>query len=90
MSQMVAESCREYFNKQIEVCALELRKHGGPFLCGRDFTSADILLTHCLNWAGSLDWPLPSAATFRAYLQRTTTRPAYVRTYGQPKGAAKL
>ena len=84
-NEMTAESCRLYFNKQIKVCAEELKERG-PYICGADFTAADILLTHCLNWAASFEWELPEDDVFQEYLQRTTTRPAYLAVYApKPK-----
>ena len=47
-SDMTAESCRLYFNKQIKVAAAELSERG-PYILGETFTAADILLTHCLT-----------------------------------------
>lgn len=34
----------------------------GPFVMGENFTIADILLTHCLNWAHSAKFPIESNA----------------------------
>ena len=34
----------------------------GPFVMGESFTIADIVLTHCLNWAHSAKFPIESNA----------------------------
>src|SRR5258708_7644152 len=51
---------------------------GGPFLAGAPFTIADISVTYSLGiWQGPLKKPL--SANLSAYLERTTSRPAYER-----------
>lgn len=47
----------------------------GPFLQGETMTLADILLAHCLIWAGKAGFPDPGAK-LNAYLARMSARPA--------------
>jgi len=50
----------------------------GPFFGGDDFSIADISVTYALGlWSGPLKKPL--SETLSAYVQRTTSRPAYER-----------
>ena len=56
----------------------ETRLGDGPFLMGDQFTIADIVAVHCLNWAFVAKFP---AATDRvkAYSKAARSRPAYAR-----------
>ncbi|WP_293573858.1 glutathione S-transferase family protein [Phaeobacter sp.] len=47
----------------------------GPFLMGEDFTIADIICTHCLNWAFAAKFPIESERLLD-YLNQTRRRPA--------------
>ena len=52
----------------------------GPFLMGETMTVADIVLTHCLGWAGMAKFPaLPPELD--AYFERMTARPAAAKAY---------
>jgi glutathione S-transferase len=53
-------------------------KMAGPFLMGEEFTIADIICTHCLNWAYSAKFPIEND-TILAYGKRMRERPAYQR-----------
>lgn len=60
-------------NKQI---AQPLQKNCGPYLLGQQFTAADILYVHCLDWAQAIGWhKWPSELD--AYLKLCRQRPAY-------------
>ncbi|MBY5977814.1 glutathione S-transferase family protein [Phaeobacter italicus] len=48
----------------------------GPYLMGEDFTIADIICTHCLNWAYSAKFPLENKALLE-YSKRMRSRPAF-------------
>lgn len=48
----------------------------GPFLQGEEMTIADIILTHCLNWAHGAKFP-PADDKLQAYAKRMRNRPAY-------------
>ncbi len=54
---------------------LEARMQG-PYLMGEDFTIADIICTHCLNWAYSAKFPLENKALLE-YSKRMRSRPAF-------------
>jgi glutathione S-transferase len=54
---------------------LETRMQG-PYLMGEDFTIADIICTHCLNWAYSAKFPLENKALLE-YSKRMRSRPAF-------------
>ncbi|EEC43669.1 predicted protein [Phaeodactylum tricornutum CCAP 1055/1] len=40
------------FNQQM----VSVLKNGGPFLLGNQFTAADVLYVHCLDWSKSIGW----------------------------------
>jgi glutathione S-transferase len=42
--------------RTVGVLATQLRQSGGPFLLGADFSAADILLVHCIDWAEAIGW----------------------------------
>ncbi|AVO38306.1 glutathione S-transferase family protein [Pukyongiella litopenaei] len=50
----------------------------GPFLQGETMTIADIIATHCLNWAYSAGFPVESD-TLKAYSKRMRARDAFTR-----------
>jgi len=60
-----------------------------PYLLGEDFSAADILYVHCLDWAGLIGWDETwkdnetTAAAIETYLERCRSRPAYQRTQGK-------
>ena len=58
--------------------ALVRRMSTGPFLMGESMTIADILLTHCGNWAETARFPIEEAR-LSEYLDRMRRRPAYLR-----------
>jgi len=77
-----------HVEKVIKVLVGELRASRGSYLLGTDFTAADILFVHCLNWAESIGWATwctsdssasqdPDADLINAYLERCRERPAY-------------
>jgi Glutathione S-transferase, C-terminal domain len=68
------DAAKTYFLKQLTHVEQELCV-GGPFLMGGQFTTADILLTTCLDWAMAVEVPLP--ASCGSYLERTASRDAY-------------
>lgn len=57
------------------------RLHDGPFLMGDTMTIADIIATHCGNWAQNAKFPV-TAPAFIDYLDRMRARPAFVKTRG--------
>ncbi len=68
-------AAREGFEKQVRVAEQQLS--GGPFILGKVFSGADIVLTTCLTWAGF--YGIPASVVLRDYVARTTSRDAYKR-----------
>jgi glutathione S-transferase len=58
---------------------LETRMGDGPYLMGAEFTAADILLTHVMNWAAVAKFEVPVDGPLADYLTRVRSRPAYER-----------
>ena len=56
--------------------ALVAQMGDGPFLMGEEFTIADILLTHCLDWAMGAKFGI-SQYRLKDYLAITHERPGY-------------
>lgn len=71
----VKESLKWEFARNL--ARLEARLDG-PFLMGEDFTIADIICGHCLNWAYSAKFPIESEVVL-AYGKRLRARDAYRR-----------
>jgi len=71
----VAAKAGDYFRKQLRHLEVTLRD-GRTYLMGDRFTSADILLTTCLEWAIAYDVGICDNA--HPYLARTRARPAYL------------
>ncbi len=55
----------------------------GPFLMGESMTISDIVLTHCLRWAGMAKFPEPGG-TLADYKARMEARPACRRAIDLP------
>ena len=51
----------------------------GPYLMGEEFTIADIICVHCLNWAYSAKFPVESPALLE-YSKSVRSRDAFQRT----------
>jgi len=58
--------------------ALIEKRIKGPFVMGEEFTIADIVLCHCLNWAYAAKFPIESEAVL-AYGKAMRSRDAYRR-----------
>lgn len=54
------------------------QKIQGPFVMGDAFTIADIVLTHCLNWASGAKFPIESQVALD-YAKAMRARPAHLR-----------
>ncbi|MDA7485029.1 glutathione S-transferase family protein [Planktomarina temperata] len=54
----------------------------GAFLMGEQFTIADILAVHCLNWAYTAKFP-DASPVLKDYAKRCRARPAYVRALAE-------
>src|SRR5947209_13682307 len=70
----VVAKAGEYFREQLRHVEVALAD-GRQFLMGDRFTSADILLTTCLDWAIAYDVGICENA--HPYLERIQARPAY-------------
>ena len=77
---------RSHFGNVLRVLLGELVKSGGCYLLGEQFSAADILLVHCLDWAGSIGWledakiTAEERSSMESYLKLCRSRPAYGRT----------
>ena len=72
---LAVDGAAEYFCTQLRHAEQALQD-GRPFLVGGRFTTADILLTTCLDWA--VDYGVPVTPACLAHAARIGTRPAYV------------
>ena len=72
----VVAKAGEYFREQLRHVEVAL-SDGRQFLMGDRFTSADILLTTCLDWA--IAYGVGICDNARPYLERIQARPAYQR-----------
>ncbi len=71
----VAQSCRDYYLKQLRATSPALAD-GRPYLLGDEFGGADILMTTCLDWGARFGVSLPDV--FEDYRRRIAARPAYL------------
>jgi glutathione S-transferase len=71
----VVTEASKYFCKQLRHVEVAL-SDSRPFLLGDQFSSADILLTSCLEWA--IDYGVPLCDLSHPYLERMRKRPGYV------------
>ncbi|MGR3761458.1 glutathione S-transferase family protein [Roseobacteraceae bacterium NS-SX3] len=69
----VKESLKWEFGRNLERLEKTLT---GDYLMGDDFTIADIICVHCLNWAYSAKFPAGGEALL-AYGKRVRARPAF-------------
>lgn len=81
--EAVAQAKR-HARKVVAVVARECMP--GPYLLGEDFSAADILFTHCLEWAHAIGWASwdtnehETQSHLTSYLERCKSRPAFQRT----------
>jgi glutathione S-transferase len=71
---IAVESARKYFAHNIEAMADRIGERS-PYLFGERFSTADILLMTCLDWARYCEIALPKPVA--EYQHRTSLRPAY-------------
>lgn len=71
----VKESLKWEFERNLERLG---KRVDGPFLQGGMFTIADIVATHCLNWALVANFPVANKG-MRAYAKEQRERPAFKR-----------
>lgn len=72
----VVAKAGEYFREQLRHVEVAL-DDGRTFLMGDQFTSADILLTTCLDWA--IAYGVGICDNAHPYLKRIQARPGYIR-----------
>jgi glutathione S-transferase len=72
----VVAKAGEYFREQLRHVEVALSDHR-PYLMGERFTSADILLTSCLEWA--IAYGVGISDNAQPYLARIRERPGYQR-----------
>lgn len=77
----VKDSLRWEFSANLATMAA--RMGDAPFAAGDIFTTADILLTHCLGWAGNAKFDITEPA-LADYAERMRARPAYARADAKP------
>ena len=56
---------------------VDARLAQNPYLCGKELTAADILLTVIANWSGYFPQPVKLGANVKRLLKEVTSRPAY-------------
>ena len=76
----VKDSLKWEFAQNLESLSTAME---GPFLQGDKMTIADILLTHCLSWAGKAGFP-DVGKKLGDYLAQMTARPAFQRAAALP------
>lgn len=88
---VAVEAAKTYFFDQLEAVAPRVGAKGS-FLFGERLSTADILLTTCLEWAIEYGFALPDHLT--AYMQRAQSRPAYLKarekTFPDPAPASPV
>eukprot|EP00977_Amphora_coffeiformis_P013316 scaffold3430_cov162-Amphora_coffeaeformis.AAC.6 len=72
------EASLRQFKRANKIISMELERSGGPFLMGSQFTAADILYVHCLDWAKKNGWQDALRSEMVAnYFDVCRERPAY-------------
>jgi len=71
---VAVEAAKRYFLHNLETMASRVAG-GDPYLLGKRFSAADVLLVTCLDWARASGIALPG--TCADYRERVTQRPAY-------------
>jgi glutathione S-transferase len=70
----VATGARENFTRMNK----QLSKQLNPFVLGENFTAADILYIHCLDWSKSIGWHTDWPQSIEPYRKLCQQRPAYL------------
>jgi len=71
----VKPSLKWEFNRNLDRIESQIK---GPYVMGEEFTIADIVLTHCLNWAFGAKFPVENEALL-AYGKTMRARPGHQR-----------
>jgi glutathione S-transferase len=73
----------QQFRRMNEQVAQQVVTSGGPYLLGANFTAADILYVHCLDWASSIGWKTGQwPEHLAAYRAKCHERAAYQKVKG--------
>ena len=81
----IEKASAQEFQRMNGTIAKQLQTSGGPFLLGAQFTSADILYGHCLDWAKLNGWNTAASksslsdSVVETYMKTYRARPAYQR-----------
>jgi glutathione S-transferase len=86
-SPVAVTAAREYFLRQLEPIHQRL-SDGRPYLLGKTFSAADILLSSCLTWAKFIG--IPTGERLAGYQQRATQRPAHAAALRKNSPAAAV
>ena len=78
-SETAVIAAKEYFQKQISAMVPELLKTSGGFLCGNQFSIADIIMTTTLDGATNYGISLPPL--WVEYLESMVKRPGYEKAF---------
>lgn len=76
------ERYRSKFVEEVEP-QLSQRLNASPYICGDDFSGADIVIGHNVTWARG--YGLCQDTLFRDYLARLRTRPAFQKAFADAK-----
>jgi len=67
-----------HWNRQLQKLDADLAKSGGPYVCGENFTLADIPVGMIVNRWLKLEFEKPELPAVRRYYEQLGTRPAYL------------
>ena len=72
------DHARKYFNKTNRSMVKQLSENG-PYILGKEFTAADILYVHCLDWSRMIRWDEKwrDDPVVKNYLDLCKARPAF-------------
>jgi glutathione S-transferase len=71
------EHAAQQFQRMNAQVAQQVVTSGGPYLLGANFTAADILYVHCLDWASSIGWKKQWPEHLAEYRAKCHERAAY-------------
>jgi glutathione S-transferase len=74
-----------YGSFETVLSTLTAQLEAGPYMLGQEFSAADVLWGTALQWTTAFGL-VPVTPVIKAYIDRTTTRPAALRV--KEKGAA--
>ena len=71
------EHAGQQFQRMNAQISQQVVTSGGPYLLGTNFTAADILYVHCLDWASSIGWKKQWPEHLAEYRAKCHDRAAY-------------